>query len=91
LVQHSPGFFAAKSTGAALPDKAFDLCLSGHTHGGQITLFGWAFGPLPPGSGPFVAGQYETAACPLYVSRGLGTSVLPLRLFARPEIAVFDL
>jgi hypothetical protein len=90
LVQHSPGLFAAKSAGAGLPNKAFDLCLSGHTHGGQITLFGWAFGPLPPGSGPFVAGQYETVACPMYVSRGLGTSVLPLRLFARPEIAVFD-
>lgn len=91
LVQHSPGFFAAKSAGVGLPNRAFDLCLSGHTHGGQITLFGWAFGPLPPGSGPFVAGRYETAACPLYVSRGLGTSVLPLRFFARPEISVFDL
>ena len=91
LVQHSPGFFAAKSAGVGLPNKAFDLCLSGHTHGGQITLFGWAFGPLPPGSGPFVAGQYETAACPLYVSRGLGTSLLPMRLFVRPELAVFDL
>ncbi|HRK32182.1 MAG TPA: metallophosphoesterase [Tepidisphaeraceae bacterium] len=91
LVQHSPGFFAAKSADAELPDKALDLCLSGHTHGGQITLLGWAFGPLPPGSGPFVAGRYETAACPLYVSRGIGTSVLPVRIFARPEIAVFDL
>ncbi|MDG3066590.1 metallophosphoesterase [Thauera mechernichensis] len=91
LVQHSPGFFASKSADVGLTNKAFDLCLSGHTHGGQVTLFGWAFGPLPPGSGPFVAGRYETAACPLYVSRGLGTSVLPLRLFARPEIAVFDL
>ena len=91
LVQHSPGFFAAKSPGVGLPNRAFDLCLSGHTHGGQITLFGWAFGPLPPGSVPFVAGRYETAVCPLYVSRGLGTSVLPLRFFARPEIAVFDL
>ncbi len=91
LLQHSPGFFAAKSAGAGLPYKAFDLCLSGHTHGGQVTLFGWVFGPLPPGSGPFVAGQYQTVACPLYVSRGLGTSVLPLRLFARPEIVIFDL
>lgn len=90
LIQHSPGFFAAKSAGVGLPNRVFDLCLSGHTHGGQITLFGWAFGPLPPGSGPFVAGRYETAACPLYVSRGLGTSLLPMRLFARPELAVFD-
>lgn len=91
LVQHSPGFFAENSTRRELEGKRFDLCLSGHTHGGQITLFGWAFGPMPPGSGRYVAGWYETTACPLYVSRGLGTSLLPVRFMARPELALFDL
>lgn len=88
LVQHSPGYFEQ------LPFKPtsrmFDLCLAGHTHGGQITLFGlpmWT----PPGSGLYGSGFYETAACRLYVSKGLGTSVLPVRFGARPEIAVFDL
>jgi predicted MPP superfamily phosphohydrolase len=29
--------------------------------------------------------------CPIYVSRGIGTSILPIRFGARPEIAVFTL
>jgi len=44
----------------------------------------------PPGSGSYKAGFYKTASCDLYVSKGLGTSVLPFRLGARPEIAVFE-
>ena len=83
LVQHSPGFFEENhhdhDTGP------FDLVVSGHTHGGQITLFGWA--PIrPPGSGRFVAGDYDTALGRLYVTRGLGTSLLPIRFGARPEL-----
>lgn len=88
LIQHSPGFF---SSPAAKPSKQkIDLCLSGHTHAGQITFFGY---PLwkPQGSGSFTAGWYDTPSCRLYVSRGIGTSVLPARFGARPEIAVFDL
>ena len=88
LVQHSPGYFEKLPTN--LRPEIFNLCLSGHTHGGQITLFGW---PIwrPPGSGTFASGLYETTACKLYVSKGLGTSLLPVRFGARPEIAVFDL
>ena len=88
LVQHSPGYFEKLPTN--LRPGIFNLCLSGHTHGGQITLFGW---PIwrPPGSGPFASGLYETTACKLYVSKGIGTSLLPVRFGARPEIAVFDL
>jgi uncharacterized protein len=65
------------------------LMLSGHTHGGQIAPFGWA-PMLPPGSGPYRAGWYhDGGAVPLYVSRGIGTSVVPVRLGAPPEVAVF--
>ena len=88
LVQHSPGYFVRFETNDLKDNPPrFALCLSGHTHGGQVTLFGkplWT----PPGSGQFVAGMYETSVCPLYVSRGLGTSILPMRIWARPEIAV---
>lgn len=91
LIQHSPGFFTTKSARRDLAGKGFDLCLSGHTHGGQVTIFGWPLGLLPPGSGDLVAGWYETAMCPLYVSRGLGTSLIPVRFFARPEVTLFDL
>lgn len=88
LIQHSPGMFTDKKQMKKLVHK-FDLCLSGHTHAGQITLFGLSLW-TPPGSGPFTAGMYATENCPLYVSRGIGTSILPARLGARPEIAVFD-
>ena len=81
LLQHSPGFFET----AAADGETFSLSLSGHTHGGQITLFGWA--PwTPPGSESFVAGEYTTRFGRLYVTRGLGTSLIPLRFGARPEV-----
>jgi len=88
LVQHSPGFFDNLPT--SLNSQLFDICLSGHTHGGQVTLLGrpiW----MPPGSGTFASGLYQTPVCDLYVSRGIGTSILPIRFWARPEIAAFDL
>jgi predicted MPP superfamily phosphohydrolase len=88
LIQHSPGWFRMPEATAI--NRRFDLCLAGHTHGGQIALFGL---PLwtPRGSGDFVAGRYDLAMCPLYVSRGIGTSIAPVRFGARPEIAVFSL
>ncbi len=65
------------------------VMLSGHTHGGQVAPFGWA--PLRPrGSGRYVAGWYRDARPHLYVSRGIGTSIVPVRLGSPPEIAVFD-
>lgn len=81
LLQHSPGFFET----APIGKPRFSLSLAGHTHGGQITLFGWA--PwTPPGSGAFVAGNYATRFGPLYVTRGIGTSMIPLRLGAQSEV-----
>ena len=68
----------------------FDLCLSGHTHGGQIAFWGWA--PFRPvGSGRFVTGFYDVPGCRLFVSKGVGTSVLPVRWGVAPEVVVFDL
>jgi predicted MPP superfamily phosphohydrolase len=66
------------------------LILSGHTHGGQVCLGGWA-PVLPRGSGRYVAGWYTDGAIPLYVSRGLGTTMLPIRFGAVPEIAYFEI
>lgn len=70
-----------------------DLVLSGHTHGGQLDLLGWR--PfLPRGSGRYVEGWYGRGAAdagpPLYVTRGIGTSVVPARLGARPEVALIQ-
>lgn len=88
VIQHSPGWFDRAEVGNR--SRKFDLCLSGHTHGGQVTLFGlpvWT----PRGSGSYVAGLYQTSVCPLYVSRGVGTSILPIRFFSRPEMPILHL
>ncbi|MFM8282731.1 MAG: metallophosphoesterase [Planctomycetaceae bacterium] len=66
-----------------------DLALAGHTHGGQIAPLGFA--PVRPrGSGRFVAGWYHDATAPLYVSRGIGTSGIPLRVGAAPELTIVE-
>lgn len=86
LMQHSPGYFEGR---APLEKRVHWITLSGHTHGGQVSIFGiplWT----PPGSGKFVSGWYVTGYRDLYVSRGVGTSVAPFRFGSRPEIAVFD-
>jgi hypothetical protein len=63
--------------------------LAGHTHGGQIAPFGLAL-VRPRGSGRYVSGWYRDAAPALYVSRGIGTSIIAARHRARPEVAVFE-
>ncbi len=88
LVQHSPGYFDNQTLNKNT--KLLDLCLAGHTHGGQTTFFGLPIWK-PPGSGSFSSGIYSTNLCDLFVSKGIGTSILPIRFWARPEIAVFDL
>ena len=69
-----------------------DLTLSGHTHGGQLSLEflrrGLSFARLET---PYVSGRYEKSGSQLYVNRGIGTIVIPIRLGARPEITVFEL
>lgn len=88
VVQHSPGWFTRPEVSRRTASAT--LCLSGHTHGGQVTLFGI---PLvtPPGSGEFVRGFEDSALCPVFVSTGIGTSVVPLRFGVRPQVAVFIL
>ena len=67
-----------------------DFILSGHTHGGQINLFGYI--PfLPQGSGRYLKGWYDDNLPRLYVSKGIGTSIIPARFFARAEVAIFNL
>lgn len=69
-----------------------ELMISGHTHGGQITLFGW--NPvLPQGCGGYNRGWYpanDQIAGPLFVSRGIGNSMVNLRMGSVPEVAVFE-
>jgi hypothetical protein len=71
-------------------DIPIDCILSGHTHGGQIRILGYA--PYKPeGSGRYLSGWYREEAPHLYVSKGIGTTALPIRFGSRAEIAIFNL
>ena len=70
-----------------------DLVFCGHAHGGQIRLPAVG-GLFAPGQGPlpeYTAGLYQAEETTMLVSRGLGNSVFPLRVFNRPEITALTL
>ena len=73
---------------------SFDLLFSGHAHGGQFILPGIG-GLFAPGQGilpKYYSGLYFAEGKPVMcVSRGLGNSAFPLRLFNRPQITVLDI
>lgn len=68
--------------------QPYDLILSGHSHGGQcrVPLVGALF--LPSFVNGYVAGLYDSPSGKLFVGRGLGTSMLPMRFNCRPELTV---
>ncbi|WP_246658198.1 metallophosphoesterase [Rhizobium sp. FKY42] len=84
LMAHEPDVFMA-------PDPRFSLTLSGHTHGGQVNLFGWRPVSASEGSELYPAGHFRKDKCDLIVSRGLGCSSLPLRIGSWPEILLLEL
>jgi len=69
-----------------------DLMLSGHTHGGQISIPGIGAPVTNSQYGQkYAKGLVQGPTCPVYVNRGLGMTVMPIRIAVRPEIAVIDL
>lgn len=65
------------------------LMLSGHTHGGQIVLPG--LGPIAAREFPVIAGSSRRANTTVFVSRGVGTVYVPVRLNCPPEVAILTL
>jgi uncharacterized protein len=63
--------------------------LSGHTHGGQVVLPG--FGAVARRNFPVVAGLARQESTSMFVSRGIGTVYVPMRINCPPEIAVITL
>lgn len=63
----------------------FDLGLFGHTHGGQVALFGGLIRDDGVDD-QYRSGWHRQNRADLLISRGVGTSVLPVRLFCRPQI-----
>lgn len=85
MLSHTPVFRDTLSGS----DPRIRAMIAGHTHGGQIAIGGWA--PIrPPGSGDYVSGWYRENGPDLFVSRGLGTSLIPIRLGSTPELALID-
>lgn len=81
LLCHYPGVVSR------MPAGSFDLVLSGHLHAGQISVpLGRRRVTLAHPKARFVAGLYETPAGPMHVSPGTGTTFVPFRFFARPEV-----
>jgi predicted MPP superfamily phosphohydrolase len=65
------------------------LILSGHTHGGQVVLPG--IGALAAQRFPVIAGVAAQGDSTIFVSRGLGTVWVPVRLNCPPEVALLTL
>lgn len=83
MLEHDPTSWRRK----ILPHCHAQLTLSGHTHGGQMALFGWSPASLRYRE---CAGLYHAGKRMLYVSSGLG-GVVPFRLGVPAEIVVFTL
>lgn len=88
IITHSPGLYPKLHA-------PVNLVLAGHTHGGQICLPGGvplAPSPLRCNRAMTRGGLYrEKNGSPMYVSRGLGTTFLPMRLFCPPELVCVEL
>lgn len=83
IMTHNPGIFELL--------RSFNhVTLAGHTHGGQLFVPGVTRHLVRSG---YVRGWYQDEGFPgrLYISRGLGTIHVPLRLCSVPEIALFHL
>jgi len=80
LLSHHPDLFREASA------RGVDLQLSGHTHGGQIRLAGWA--PMHHSRFDWIQGLHARGASRLYVGRGAGVTALPLRIGTRGEITL---
>jgi hypothetical protein len=84
ILSHSPLNFDLIS------DNINVLMLAGDTHGGQVPLPGWIFRVVGyEKNALYNQGLFEKGQKKMFVSRGIGTSHLPLRLFTPPEIVVF--
>jgi len=87
LLAHSPDIIdkAAK--------QKIDLVLVGHTHGGQVNIpfLGELIQSLLKYGQQYTKGLFKIDSTYLYVNRGIGTSVFPIRFNCPPEITLIEL
>lgn len=84
LLAHEPDIFPK------VPDRV-GLTLSGHTHGGQVRLFGWS--PKVPSKygNRFAYGHVREGTRDIVISAGIGCSILPLRIGVAPEVTIVNI
>ena len=88
LLVHEPDVFASFASLGVSPS----LTLAGHTHGGQVWLPLLGRRVVPSEFGErYAYGHVVEHGRHLFVSSGLGTSIIPVRLFVPPEIAILTL
>ena len=86
LLSHNPDVFPVAAR------MGYDLTISGHTHGGQVRIEILREDlNIARFYTPFVDGLYRRAGSSVFVSRGIGTIVLPARLGSPPEVALLRL
>ena len=86
LLVHTPDYIEDVSVANT------DLALAGHTHGGQVRVFGVAPALNSHYGNRFITGlAYNSAKIPLIITNGIGTSKLPIRCGAPAEIIVITL
>ncbi len=89
LLNHNPDYFEEMTD--TEKEKA-DITLSGHTHGGQITFFGYILHAEVKHK-KYAYGMKESNGHKIYTTSGVGGGAFEMfiRFFAKPEIVVFEL
>jgi len=91
VLEHSPDVLPI-ITGDFSISKDLKLMLSGHTHGGQVwfPIIGTPIIPSSYGQ-KYASGHIKETDIDLFVTNGIGTSILPFRFLVPPEIAVLTI
>lgn len=87
LLSHAPGWINELPEGSAV-----DFMLSGHTHGGQVGLpiLRYLAVQDKERSREFLKGHFTVKGTQLFVSSGIGTTKIPMRLFNTPEVVIIN-
>lgn len=74
-----------------IKDISYDLALAGHSHNGQVRLPFIGAIYTPKGAKKYYQEYYKVKNTDMYISNGLGTTIMNLRLFNRPSISLYRL